>query len=53
MLPVDVVRYVGTQRHPVITLVSSVLLTVLAIGFAAFGLYALARARYPDRDPSS
>ena len=22
-------------------------------GFAAFGLYALARARYPDRDPSS
>lgn len=24
-----------------------------AAGFAAFGLYALARARYPDRDPSS
>ena len=24
-----------------------------ATGFAAFGLYALARARYPDRDPSS
>jgi hypothetical protein len=29
------------------------LLTVVAVGFAAFGLYALARARYPDRDPSS
>ncbi|WP_369258978.1 DUF1206 domain-containing protein [Geodermatophilus amargosae] len=30
-----------------------VLLTVVAGGFAAFGVYALARARYPDRDPSS
>ncbi|WP_093579477.1 DUF1206 domain-containing protein [Geodermatophilus amargosae] len=30
-----------------------VLLTVVAMGFAAFGVYALARARYPDRDPSS
>nr|WP_275586561.1 DUF1206 domain-containing protein [Geodermatophilus normandii] len=30
-----------------------VLLTVVAVGFAAFGVYALARARYPDRDPSS
>lgn len=29
------------------------LLTGIALGFAAFGLYALARARYPDRDPSS
>ena len=29
------------------------LLTAVAVGFAAFGLYALARARYPDRDPSS
>jgi hypothetical protein len=29
------------------------LLTVVAAGFAAFGVYALARARYPDRDPSS
>ena len=29
------------------------LLTGIAVGFAAFGLYALARARYPDRDPSS
>jgi hypothetical protein len=29
------------------------LLTAVAIGFAAFGAYALARARYPDRDPSS
>ncbi len=29
------------------------LLTGVAVGFAAFGLYALARARYPDRDPSS
>jgi hypothetical protein len=29
------------------------LLTAVAIGFAAFGVYALARARYPDRDPSS
>ncbi len=29
------------------------LLTVVAVGFAAFGIYALARARYPDRDPSS
>ena len=28
------------------------LLTVVAVGFAAFGVYALARARYPDRDPS-
>ena len=27
--------------------------TVVAVGFAAFGVYALARARYPDRDPSS
>jgi hypothetical protein len=29
------------------------LLTAIAAGFAAFGVYALARARYPDRDPSS
>jgi hypothetical protein len=29
------------------------LLAGIAVGFAAFGLYALARARYPDRDPSS
>jgi len=29
------------------------LLTAVAIGFAAFGVYALARARYPDRDPAS
>jgi hypothetical protein len=29
------------------------LLTAVAMGFAAFGVYALARARYPDRDPSS
>jgi hypothetical protein len=29
------------------------LLTAVGIGFAAFGVYALARARYPDRDPSS
>jgi hypothetical protein len=29
------------------------LLTGIAVGFAAFGVYALARARYPDRDPSS
>jgi hypothetical protein len=29
------------------------LLTGVALGFAAFGVYALARARYPDRDPSS
>ncbi|WP_336031280.1 DUF1206 domain-containing protein [Geodermatophilus sp. FMUSA9-8] len=29
------------------------LLAVVAAGFAAFGVYALARARYPDRDPSS
>lgn len=29
------------------------LLTGIAAGFAAFGIYALARARYPDRDPSS
>jgi hypothetical protein len=29
------------------------LLTAVAVGFAAFGLYALARARYPDRDPAS
>ena len=29
------------------------LLTAVAVGFAAFGAYALARARYPDRDPSS
>jgi hypothetical protein len=29
------------------------LLTAVAIGFAAFGLYALARARYPDRDPAT
>jgi hypothetical protein len=29
------------------------LLTAVALGFAAFGVYALARARYPDRDPSS
>ena len=29
------------------------LLTAVATGFAAFGVYALARARYPDRDPSS
>ncbi|SHG44092.1 DUF1206 domain-containing protein [Geodermatophilus nigrescens] len=28
------------------------LLAVVAAGFAAFGVYALARARYPDRDPS-
>ncbi|HEV7870054.1 MAG: conserved rane protein of unknown function [Modestobacter sp.] len=29
------------------------LLTAIAVGFAAFGVYALARARYPDRDPST
>jgi hypothetical protein len=29
------------------------LLGGVAAGFAAFGVYALARARYPDRDPSS
>jgi len=29
------------------------LLTAVAFGFAAFGVYALARARYPDRDPST
>ena len=29
------------------------LLTAVGAGFAAFGVYALARARYPDRDPSS
>ena len=29
------------------------LLAGVAAGFAAFGIYALARARYPDRDPSS
>ena len=29
------------------------MLAGIAIGFAAFGVYALARARYPDRDPSS
>ena len=29
------------------------LLTAVAVGFAAFGGYALARTRYPDRDPSS
>ncbi len=29
------------------------LLTAVAMGFAAFGVYARARARYPDRDPSS
>jgi hypothetical protein len=29
------------------------LLTAVAAGFAAFGGYALARARYPDRDPAT
>jgi hypothetical protein len=29
------------------------LLTGVAAGFGAFGVYALARARYPDRDPST
>jgi hypothetical protein len=29
------------------------LLTAVAVGFAAFGGYALARARYPDRDPAT
>ena len=29
------------------------LLSAIAAGFGAFGIYALARARYPDRDPSS
>jgi hypothetical protein len=29
------------------------LLGAVAAGFGAFGVYALARARYPDRDPSS
>jgi hypothetical protein len=29
------------------------LLTAVAAGFAAFGVYALARARYPDPDPST
>ena len=28
-------------------------LTAVGVGFGAFGVYALARARYPDRDPSS
>jgi hypothetical protein len=29
------------------------LLTAVAVGFGAFGCYALARARYPDRDPAT
>jgi len=29
------------------------LLTAVAAGFVAFGVYALARARYPDRDPAT
>ena len=29
------------------------LLTAVGAGFAAFGVYALARARYPDRDPAT
>ncbi|WP_369141028.1 DUF1206 domain-containing protein [Modestobacter versicolor] len=29
------------------------LLTAVAAGFALFGVYALARARYPDRDPAT
>ena len=29
------------------------LLTAVAAGFAMFGVYALARARYPDRDPAT
>ena len=29
------------------------LLTAVALGFTAFGVYALARARYPDRDPAT
>jgi hypothetical protein len=29
------------------------LLTAVAVGFAAFGVYALARARFPDRDPAT
>ncbi|MCZ2817968.1 DUF1206 domain-containing protein [Modestobacter sp. VKM Ac-2984] len=29
------------------------LLTAVAVGFAAFGVYALVRARYPDRDPAT
>ncbi|MCZ2813765.1 MULTISPECIES: DUF1206 domain-containing protein [unclassified Modestobacter] len=29
------------------------LLTAVAVGFMAFGVYALVRARYPDRDPAT
>jgi len=48
----------ATGLHGALAAIGSVsagpwLLTAVAAGFAAFGVYALARARYPDRDPSS
>ncbi|MCW2701679.1 MAG: hypothetical protein JWQ45_3214 [Blastococcus sp.] len=48
----------ATGLHGALTAIGDVsagpwLLTAVAVGFAAFGVYALARARYPDRDPSS
>jgi Domain of Unknown Function (DUF1206) len=48
----------ATGLHGALTAIADVhsgpwLLTGIAVGFAAFGIYALARARYPDRDPSS
>ena len=48
----------ATGLDGAMTVISSVsgdpwLLAGVAAGFAAFGVYALARARYPDRDPST
>jgi hypothetical protein len=48
----------ATGLHGALAAIGSIaagpwLLTGIAVGFAAFGVYALARARYPDRDPSS
>jgi Domain of Unknown Function (DUF1206) len=48
----------ATGLHGALTAIGGVtagpwLLTAVAVGFAAFGVYALARARYPDRDPSN
>jgi hypothetical protein len=41
------------RRQRVSEAVAQWLLTVVAVGFAPSGVYALARARRPDRDPST
>ena len=44
---------IGASGFLILVIAGPWLFTAIAHGFASFGVYALARARYPDRDPSS